>query len=510
MERFILITVLSLLVFKLQFLGHGRCHNLSKSMEIPGSVSTRDAKIICDIGMTLFRELAIPPDDLRGMGLVMSKLTNAQSMDAGKVTTLSNGLAKWLEKGEESTQQTTTGAFENPYGSINDVVANLPKHFQLDILNDEDHLADASVLQNLTAIRDRCFAGIGERRHSASLSQTEPMLGDHNSVEQRNISDDCDVPRQNENHEIFTQIVLPPLSQIKMSQVEALPSEMQGQIMSAIREKEATEAAPRHNQEPVLCIDVDSPEAYESVEDYNAGESSEKFVPDKKATEGHQQCAYSKYKGGHRFRQTDVKRMMRLAAVKSGGETTSISLTQLDHLPLEIKLQVVNEDTDSLGALSQNRPRRESTSASYNRLTDQPIEHSEEKGLERSIGDTEEISSPTGQEAVSIDEKFSSSREEPPMFDPVDVYQDDIVPLKIFLDENPPIGTVALNSVVEFLVACLKEGRLKDIVTLIRSIRNRGDDWSCKTVLHEIVQRLDEAHHHEYRTRLDVDWIVGK
>jgi hypothetical protein len=541
-------------------------------MEVPGSTATRDSNIISDIGMALFKELSVPIDDLRGMGIIMSKLNNGQNSD--KVTTSAHGLANWLKKGKEIDEdcnskgraQQTYGCnadhtysdlemheeiqsasahhkeslfdkrrfindrkeTENAGGTIDDVGASLPRHFQRDTLSDDEDYVSAggSDLLNLAARVENDPMEVDHTNHSAALNRIQPSLDANTlgTIEHITTAGDKE-PRRNENLETsqrFTQIALPPLSQIRMSQVEALPSELQKQILSRIQGKEATQAASHHAQVLVVCIDVDDPVSTESarcesaeVDDERRNESG----ADNKIGEGHQQYAPLE-QTSHRFRQTNLKRMMRLAAVKSGRETTDISLSQLEHLPLEIKLQVVNDDLGPVGALSPRRPQsmkeHPSTSMSNNRnaLGIQPIDNAQEKVHEQTLevaiqSHVEEKSGPAEHETATIDDS-PDSREEPLLIEPVDVYQEDIFPLKLFLDENPPLDPEAMGSVVKFLVTCLKEGRLKDVVTLIRSIRNRQDDWSCKVVLEEIVRLLDETHLQQYGTRLDVDWLIGK
>ena len=82
-----------------KFLGHGSCHNFSKTTSVAGSKATWDARLMADLGMKLFKEWAMPLDDVRGMGLVMSKLTT--DLNDGKVLEgawCDNMLTGWLSK----------------------------------------------------------------------------------------------------------------------------------------------------------------------------------------------------------------------------------------------------------------------------------------------------------------------------------------------------------------------------------------------------------------------------
>ncbi|KAG7350864.1 nucleotidyltransferase/DNA polymerase [Nitzschia inconspicua] len=74
-----------------KFLGHGRCHNLSKSGNL--KQASRDAAVIASLGMKLFQQFGIRDiHDVRGMGIVMSNLRD----DAKDTKTTNSGLQQWL------------------------------------------------------------------------------------------------------------------------------------------------------------------------------------------------------------------------------------------------------------------------------------------------------------------------------------------------------------------------------------------------------------------------------
>ena len=43
-------------------------------MDLPAFAPTRSAEVLADAAMNLFRELDVPLDDVRGMGMIVSKL----------------------------------------------------------------------------------------------------------------------------------------------------------------------------------------------------------------------------------------------------------------------------------------------------------------------------------------------------------------------------------------------------------------------------------------------------
>jgi hypothetical protein len=247
-------------------------------------------------------------------------------------------------------------------------------------------------------------------------------------------------------------IVLPPASQIHMSQVEELPSPLRRQIMSKL-EKNADEKSGASDIEPQLVGDT-------------------------------------------RFRQTDMRRMMKLAAVKSGEHVLSsafgepVSLTQLDSLPLEMQLQVANDDDRPIGFLSQKRR----SAVSGDVRTERPP-----REKRRSRGKRKQSFALPG-EMLSL----SSSKESMPG----SFYVDNVKPLAIFLDENDSSDSEAFGNVVQFLEVCMNESRISDIVILLRSIHNRNDDW-CGNAFDEIFDAVNSKTKTLLGHCLDKEWIMS-
>ncbi len=90
-----------------------------------------------------------------------------------------------------------------------------------------------------------------------------------------------------------------------------------------------------------------------------------------------------------------------------------------------------------------------------------------------------------------------------------DLFDDDIVPLRHFLNDNSPTNPEAIEMVHTFLRTCLLEHRMNALRPLLQSIRNRKDDlWSQEDVLMKIGQLLDDTHFEVYGKRLDLDWLI--
>lgn len=212
----------------------------------------------------------------------------------------------------------------------------------------------------------------------------------------------------------------------------------------------------------------------------------------------------------HRFRQTDLKRMMKLEEVKSGKHKDSgISLTQLDALPLEIKLQVVNEDYAPLGALSQRkssapaRSRRSSTGTSSNGNNSSSIPTSKFNGAAQ-VEKEKQDASHNEDSSVSDSQQSLKPARAPLPEGPKDLYEEDLLPLKMFLDYSNPIDVEAVNHLKQFLIVVLQEERVGNLYTMARSIRNRKDEWSESCVLSDIMETLSKEHLERFGTPLDL------
>lgn len=412
-----------------KFLGHGSCHNLSKSIDTP---LTREAPIIKKFGMTAFKALAVQLEDVRGMGISMSKLSVDDRSDSP--STSGKEMQQWLSGERRALDQSVRNESKNEM--IVQAGRNAPA----------GAAAERTEPQDLAAL--------------ASEASNE-VLG----------LDGCDGA-----------------------------SEAGAQAVDTMKQRPAQKKRPRPNA-PMLSRN-----------------------------------------NRNRFLQTDLKRMMKLAAVQSGKEQTDISLTELDHLPLEMKLQVVNDDDQKLGSFCSSKSTARSRSSPERRRKRATLEAAtftrDVSTADDDLGESMEApdifqSSPQATKATSADgvtnnqtRRGQRKKMKSGMYRPIekvnDIYRQDILPLRLFLDENTPENETsgrdegfvesessAIKTVVEFLTIVLKEGRLSDLTSLVSSMRNRDDQWSQTTVLRRIVEDVDKEHTSLYGTHLDVDWLVG-
>jgi len=165
-----------------KFLGHGSCFNISKSMDINSGI-TRDHMIFAKIGLRLFSQMKVDVDDVRGMGIVISNLTEDSAEDTG--------IRKFF----------CSSVPQKPIGA-------LPRSSSADFKTDKFELSDPEEVADAIT-KDDC---------TSSLVDEPPI-----------------------------DFELPPLSQIHMSQVEELPSPMRRQVHQKMKEDNSLENAKSHS-----------------------------------------------------------------------------------------------------------------------------------------------------------------------------------------------------------------------------------------------------------------------
>jgi hypothetical protein len=204
-----------------------------------------------------------------------------------------------------------------------------------------------------------------------------------------------------------------------------------------------------------------------------------------------------------RFRQIDVRRIMRLAAIKSGEQSLAptfgdpVSLTELESLPLEMQLQVANHDNGPVGILSQK-----------NRITlpakvrSQPQKRPQKNTV---VPLTTEAVAVCPGDGCATYPKYSENASKSGSF-----FMENIRPLAIFMDENNSSDEEAVNSVIQFLELCVEELRFSDAALLLRSIANRSDEWSGEgDAFEQIFDAVNTKSARVLGDGLDKDWIMS-
>jgi hypothetical protein len=90
---------------------------------------------------------------------------------------------------------------------------------------------------------------------------------------------------------------------------------------------------------------------------------------------------------------------------------------------------------------------------------------------------------------------------------PRSLFDEDVYPLSQFMDKHPAVEDEARDMVSTFLLTCVEERRLCDVVVLLRSIKNRHDQWSSREVFESILDQVSTAVQAVEGNQLDARWI---
>jgi hypothetical protein len=458
-----------------KFLGHGSCHNLSKSLDTPDGTVTRDWKVMHRLCTTLFAELAVPKEDIRGVGITLSKLVSDDSV-AFNPKESKQSITNWFGGKPACRELSNLASDTNFEDAARDVGG---RHLSAKVRVCHDDEDDEIMVISSPGVPDH--PGVDDSPSYKGLD--EPLIDTASVIV---------LPEEDRAYDI----ALPPLSQIRMSQVEYLPSSMRKLVESKMESRrELAKQSPEVAERGEFA--KQSPEVAGRVR-----------VVDKQVPAGYGHGVIGK---DHRFRQTDVKRMLRLGAVKSGQESLqeasgeSVSLTQLESLPLEMQLQVANGDDYLVGNVaryktSDDRADRKKAWKLNARDSVETRERKFEKPAPRAKpAPRPTLSESDTQPVISVPRKAFRS-------DPRAFFRDNILPLIVFMDENPEADPEAVSFVVQFLCLCVSEHGLCDVARLLRAIKNRGDAWSRDT-LTSIVQAVNENVEEIHGARLDPEWL---
>ena len=330
----------------------------------------------------------------------------------------------------------------------------------LDSLHD---IGFVTVLENRRRSIDE-FTDIAENEDEA----TQGTLEDGEAVAKSSTehtdlsSNDADAMVENPSQEdSFEDIALPSPSQLHMSQIEFLPTQMRKKIHSKIEASRAFVSKATHVPVPKK---VDNP-------------------PEP------------------RYRQTDVGRMMRLAAVKAGctdsEATIDISMTQLNRLPMEVQLQVANNDMLSIGIPT---PRKKTTGRSSSSRP-RTIGASKCK-LASSIATSRPP--PTSRRVTRKKPTQTVHVHQPISLNEREFFQENILPLSAFLDECS-VTEENLSILQDFFQSFMAEYSWHEVALLLRSIRRRKDGWSTAEAIDPIFHAVNE----KFRLETGDDLNVG-
>ena len=188
--------------------------------------------------------------------------------------------------------------------------------------------------------------------------------------------------------------------------------------------------------------------------------------------------------------QTSVRRMLKLACVKSGDDHlngSAVTLSQLDNLPLEVQLQIANGD-----AITIAKEHKYKTKSSYISSRSNAIDQ----------GNDSDVEVFSLQNSYVDKEEDSESGEDPS----ANFYQDNIAPLQEFITANPDPDAATVESVKDFLLLSIAEKRIDDTVTFLRSIKNMKGGWG-KQVYSQLIESATKQIHSTTGSMLDSRWL---
>lgn len=370
--------------------------------------------------MQLFHQLGVDVQDVRGMGIVVSKLSSERVVDASP--NCQPMLKSWLQSKRDADDTPIPSPHENVPSDFSD------GDFNVQVNDDEE--------------KDGC-----------DRIEQEKVAAAHNDADE-------------------DEIQLPPQSQIRMSQVMALPSPMKRKITRMLEARK------------VITVDDD-------IEEFCAADLDRNYAS-----------------LSHQWKQTSVKSLFKLAAVKAGRDTLretlgeSVSLTQLECLPLEMQLELASGGpADSKTRASKaSAPRRSSGPWALFPKPRDDNATTVTKSVEPDLihVDDESIDDPKPLLSHSLAIAEGSGRS---------FYLENVAPLKCFLNENDPKDEDANKRVHEFLETLVHEGRLHQVVKLLRSIKNRRDAWA-HAAYGQILDKVDQSIREVTGCFLDRPWLM--
>ena len=479
-----------------KFLGHGKCNSLSRTCDVSGICD--DWKSISTAAFSLFEGLGIDKDDIRGVGIVLTKLL---FVDEEQECTGAAKMSSWLQSGKKNTgndasekdeaatpgkatgirrddetdtllvgippgqspsdslprKMTTRSIDKSPStvlptenksespqstGTEDDVVGEyaLPSLSQIDegILAQmpEDVQASVRRLRFANEIETAHKSGADDQR-SDGRKQTPPVKhGGEDSIFSGQPAGEDE-----------GGWALPPLSQIDEDEVNALPTPLREEILKQMHLK-----GSRSTTVPDSSVPTRSP------------------LRKKPTLRTHQTNP-----GDGHLRQLSLKRMMKLASVKSGQDGSSISLSQLDDLPLELQLQIANNDEGPL------RRRRQQTRGGARGSPHRTIDKF--STAQYLSGDDDEDDVETEPSNLQVIDLECGDREG-------DFYRANILPLSHWMNERPDPSREDIDHVKEFFSTLSREKRIDDVASLLRTIKRRGDIWGRK-VYDDLLDSID-------------------
>jgi len=188
--------------------------------------------------------------------------------------------------------------------------------------------------------------------------------------------------------------------------------------------------------------------------------------------------------------QTSVRRMLKLACIKAGDDQlheNNVSLTQLDCLPLEVQLQIANDDNIKIAKQPKTKMDNVNRSRSFSATQD---DNPEVEVMQSQVSQIQI------QEQGGVSEDNSSTN----------FYQENVVPLREFISSQPTPDDETIETVNNFLLLWINERRVDDTITFLRTIKNMEKGWD-NTVYLQLRESAIRKIQSTTGNMLDIKWL---
>ena len=447
--------------------------------------------------MKLYERLGVDKHSVRGMGIVISSLKQDDAADSSHSSP--SKLSAWL--GKDKTKSSTSwnseasvsncevlfdqsnsgnrvtfavqksNRYEDDVETANLTALNLPTSdassnsmptfSQLD----EDVLRELpnNILNDVKLMyqRDQRGGSISQGKASDRTNVSVPMPGPVSIL--HGGADNVDSPRRdsallNDGGTFF----VPSMSQIDIDEVMELPPSIREEILHQIGKR--GDNAKKN--------------------DYIVQSTNQPSSKTKRACQSKKEDKSILVAG-----QVSVKRMLKLASIKTGKEQCcSFPLSQLSCLPLETQLQIANSDDIKIAKKVHKKfvvCDHEARVLSNQHISS--VDHANESSSDSILDDNLHTTQYTG--------------DSPKVF-----FQENIAPLKDFISSNPNPGSAEVSAVKEFLSLCVHEKRYDDSVTLLRAIKNMKNGWNS-AIYNQLRTATGDEIFASSGSRLDLAWL---
>ena len=464
-----------------KFNGHGPCHSISKSEDAGHFFS--DSATISALANKLYQQFDIDIHTIRGMGIVIGKLekVNDQSMswfqmvnDSHSTNTTMNTFHSSRDN-EINLQNKNDIIDKNSTIAIEDTHQNNKKTLSIEEMNTQHN--DANIHNNAKFITD----SHDQKDHSILLTNEKNRHSNtvnNNRTERKDINE-----RMQEQQEQQFDVMIPDSSKIDLEVLKSLPKYMQDDITRKIKQQKHISNQSRNT--PIQKENMFHTSSLIMINDRHDKKRSTQ------SPKRHKKNEISNMK------QVSVKRMLKLASVKSGNEEIegiynheNISMTQLGALPLDLQLQVANNDENKLGLTNTSIRKQKNIPFKKNHQSKVTLSKSSTRTKNRNI----EMEKTDDELHIPMDDVCSYTM------------KNNILPLSKWLNSIPSPTDDDVNHVISFFVNVINENRLDDTVSMLRHIKNREDYWSSKSY-NEILKAITAHLWKERNCVLDISWL---